>query len=66
LKIKSCSAITNIQDAFKQDKTVILNARKFDLSSDQISEIIRRVTGSFGGKLKGTVEIWTQSGQYKF
>lgn len=63
------TAVTKIVEAFDQGKAVILNARQYDLSIDQMKSLIERVVGSLNSKgkeLSGTIEIWTQSGQYKF
>jgi hypothetical protein len=64
----SNSAVTAITEAFKQGKNALLDARKFDLSKEQVQSIYDRVVGSLKseGKEVGGVEIWTQSGAYKF
>ncbi|MEZ5034841.1 MAG: RHS repeat-associated core domain-containing protein [Chitinophagaceae bacterium] len=62
------TAVTKITEAFKQGKNALLDARKYDLSKEQVQSIYDGVVGSLkkGGKEVGGVEIWTQSGAYKF
>jgi RHS repeat-associated protein len=63
------TAVTQIQDAFKQGTNALIDTRKFDVSSNQIKEIFERVQGSYrvkGQEVPGKIEVWTQEGIYKF
>jgi hypothetical protein len=61
------TAITRIQDAFKQGSAVILDLRKTSLGKNDAITIIERAKGTFPNKLlPGKVEIWTIEGVFKF
>ena len=56
--------VTRIQDGFKQGAdTVIIDARKTNITVEQAYIILERATGVYGGKLPGSVEIWTIEGK---
>lgn len=56
--------VTRIQDGFKQGaESVIIDARKTSITTEQAALIIDRAAGVYGGKLPGTVEIWTTGGK---
>ena len=56
--------VTRIQDGFKQGAdTVIIDARKTSITVEQAYIILERATGVYGGKLPGSVEIWTIEGK---
>lgn len=55
--------VTRIQDGFKQGaETVIIDGRNTGLTLNDASTVIERALGKYGGKLPGTVEIWTTEG----
>lgn len=59
--------VTRIQDGFKQGaETVLIDARKTDITKDQLDIIIQRAYGVYNGKLPGNVEIWIKSGIYRW
>ena len=56
--------VTRIQDGFKQGaQSVIIDARKTGITTEQAATIIDRASGVYGGELPGTVEIWTTGGK---
>ena len=58
------SPVTRIQDGFKQGaQSVIIDARKTGITTEQAATIIDRASGVYGGELPGTVEIWTTGGK---
>ena len=55
--------VTRIHQGFGQNaETVILDARKRDLTVEQAKAIITRAIGTYHGTLPGKVEIWTKEG----
>lgn len=55
--------VTRIQDGFKQGaETVIIDGRNTGITVDDANTVIDRVLGKYGGKLPGTIEIWTIEG----
>ncbi len=61
------TAITKLQDAFKQGEAAILDLRKTNFGKKEVKEIIERTAGSFSDKkLPGPVKVWTAKGDYTY
>lgn len=59
--------VTRIQDGFKQGaETVIIDARKTEMTLKEAQTVIDRVVGIYNGELPGNVEIWTKEGVFKY
>ena len=57
--------IKRIQEGFKQHaSTVIIDARKTNLSIDDLVEVISRARGIYNGQLPGEVQFWTNESIY--
>lgn len=55
--------LTKITDGFKQlAETVILDARKIELTKDQALHVLIRIKGVYKGNIPGKTEIWTKEG----
>ena len=55
--------VTRIQDGFGQGaETVIIDARKTGMISEQADNVIKRVLGIYKDSLPGIVEMWTKEG----
>ena len=71
MKTLNCSSlntpVTRIQDGFKQGaETVIIDARKTEMTLEGAQTVIDRVVGVYNGKLPGNVEIWMKEGVFKY